>query len=125
MTDTINDTTSVLAEFNDPAGAVHFKGRLLTANKTWFDGTHRTVSPKQTLENLRPLMREAGITRIANITGLDRVGLPVALAIRPNAWSLSASSGKGLDWPSAAASAAGKELPFVAVAFCMTCSVGR
>lgn len=95
-----------------PAGAVQFRGQLHTAEKTWFDGTHRAVSPEQTLENLRPLMPEAGITRIANVTGLDRVGLPVALAIRPNAWSLSASSGKGLDWPSAAASAAMEAFEF-------------
>ena len=52
------------------------------------------------------MMCEAGITRIADITDLDRVGLPVALAVRPNAYSLSVSSGKGLDWESAAASAA-------------------
>jgi ribosomal protein S12 methylthiotransferase accessory factor len=90
----------------DPARVVQFRGRSLTAEKTWLNGTHRAVSPEQTLENLRPMMGEAGITRIADITGLDRVGLPVALAIRPNAWSLSVSSGKGLDWPAAAASAA-------------------
>lgn len=112
VTDTVSSATSAQAELNTPADAVHFRGRLLTAKKTWFDGTHRAVSPTQTLENLRPLMREAGITRIANITGLDRVGLPVALAIRPNAWSLSASSGKGLDWPSAAASAAMEAFEF-------------
>lgn len=112
VTDVVNDTVSMPTELNDLVGAVHFRGRLLTAKKTWFDGTHRAVSPKQTLENLRPLMREAGITRIANITGLDRVELPVALAIRPNAWSLSVSSGKGLDWPSAAASAAMEAFEF-------------
>jgi ribosomal protein S12 methylthiotransferase accessory factor len=38
-----------------------------------------------------------GITRIANITGLDRVGLPVVNVVRPNARSNSVSQGKGLD----------------------------
>jgi ribosomal protein S12 methylthiotransferase accessory factor len=37
-----------------------------------------------------------GLTRNANITGLDRIGIPVTLAIRPNGMSLSVSSGKGL-----------------------------
>jgi YcaO-like protein with predicted kinase domain len=37
-----------------------------------------------------------GITRLADVTGLDRVGLPVYLAIRPTARSLVTSIGKGL-----------------------------
>ena len=46
-----------------------------------------------------------GITRIANLTGLDRVGVPVAAAIRPNARMLSVSQGKGADWDAARVSA--------------------
>lgn len=46
-----------------------------------------------------------GITRLANVTGLDYVGIPVFMAIRPNSRSLSVSQGKGLDNASAAASA--------------------
>jgi len=45
-----------------------------------------------------------GITRIANITGLDVLGLPVVNVIRPNARSLTASQGKGLDLAAAKAS---------------------
>jgi YcaO-like protein with predicted kinase domain len=37
----------------------------------------------------------AGITRIADITGLDIIGVPVVSVFRPNARSLSVSSGKG------------------------------
>ena len=37
----------------------------------------------------------AGITRVADVTGLDRIGIPVALAVRPNSRSLSVSQGKG------------------------------
>jgi len=106
VTDPGHDSPDISGGHNDPVGAVHYRGQLLTAEKNWFDGMHRAISPKQTLENLQPMLREAGITRIADITGLDRVGLPVALAIRPNAWSLSVSSGKGLNWLAAAASAA-------------------
>jgi YcaO-like protein with predicted kinase domain len=46
-----------------------------------------------------------GITRLANITGLDIIGIPVFTACRPNARSLAVSQGKGLDLDSARASA--------------------
>src|SRR5262249_61907363 len=46
-----------------------------------------------------------GITRLGNITGLDRIGIPVAVAVRPNPRSVSVSQGKGLDLPQAMASA--------------------
>ncbi len=42
---------------------------------------------------------------MANITGLDRIGIPVWLAIRPNSRSLSLSQGKGLTDDGARASA--------------------
>lgn len=50
-------------------------------------------------------MHRMGITRIANVTGLDLVGIPVAQAVRPNARSNAVSQGKGLDLDSAKASA--------------------
>ena len=45
-----------------------------------------------------------GITRIANVTGLDTLGLPTVMVYRPNSRSLSVSPGKGLDLASAKAS---------------------
>jgi len=50
----------------------------------------------------------AGVTRVANITGLDHVGIPVYSAIRPRATTLAVASGKGLT-PSAAMVSAGME----------------
>lgn len=50
-------------------------------------------------------MATMGITRIANITGLDCIGIPVAIACRPNSRSLAVSQGKGLDLEAARASA--------------------
>lgn len=47
-----------------------------------------------------------GITRLANVTGLDTIGIPVVMSVRPNSRSLSVSQGKGLDLESAKASAA-------------------
>jgi YcaO-like protein with predicted kinase domain len=45
-----------------------------------------------------------GITRVADITGLDRVGIPVVIVCRPNSRSLAVSQGKALDRHSAIAS---------------------
>lgn len=39
---------------------------------------------------------EFGITRVADITGLDRIGLPVFTSCRPTGRSISISSGKGI-----------------------------
>ncbi|MCW5851386.1 MAG: YcaO-like family protein [Anaerolineae bacterium] len=49
-------------------------------------------------------MAVMGITRIANITGLDHIGLPVVMVCRPNSRSLSVAQGKGVDLASAQAS---------------------
>lgn len=73
--------------------------------KVFRQGTHRTVDPSETLARVRPLMARMGITRIGNITGLDRIGIPVAVAVRPNSRSVSVSQGKGLELPQAMASA--------------------
>lgn len=59
-------------------------------------GTIRSTTPENTLQWLKPLLPKLGITRVANITGLDNIGLPVATCIRPMAHHLSVSQGKGL-----------------------------
>jgi YcaO-like protein with predicted kinase domain len=46
-----------------------------------------------------------GVTRLGNVTGLDRIDIPVAVALRPNSRSVSASQGKGLDLAQAMTSA--------------------
>lgn len=68
-------------------------------------GTHRLVSPAETLARVRPLLPKMGITRIANVTGLDTIGIPVMVACRPNSRSIAVSQGKGLDLDAARASA--------------------
>nr|QEO74356.1 hypothetical protein [uncultured bacterium] len=68
-------------------------------------GTFRSVPPEQTLARIRPLLPRAGITRLADVTRLDWVGLPVYQAIRPNSRNLSVSQGKGLTPALAQASA--------------------
>lgn len=46
-------------------------------------------------EQLRPHLRDYGITRVAHLTGFDFVGLPVYMAVKPQGLSLSSGSGKG------------------------------
>src|ERR671923_2097286 len=67
-------------------------------------GTHRLVAPGATVERIAPLKSRMGITRVANVTGLDRIGIPVVMVCRPNARSIAVSQGKGLDLDAARAS---------------------
>jgi ribosomal protein S12 methylthiotransferase accessory factor len=73
--------------------------------KSFTDSTHRCRAPQETLAAYEPLMPALGITRLANITGLDRIGIPVVVAIRPASRGLATAQGKGFDLASAKASA--------------------
>jgi YcaO-like protein with predicted kinase domain len=68
----------------------------VTAGKLDLGGTLRARDAASTLAWIRPLLPRFGITRVANITGLDRIGIPVWICIRPNGRSLSVSQGKGI-----------------------------
>jgi ribosomal protein S12 methylthiotransferase accessory factor len=59
-------------------------------------GTLRGREPSATLAWVRPFLPAFGITRLANVTGLDRIGIPVWMCIRPNGRALSVSQGKGV-----------------------------
>ncbi len=65
----------------------------------------RAICPNSTLSNTSALLKKIGITRIANITGLDSIGLPIFQSIRPSARSIAVSSGKGLTEDAARVSA--------------------
>jgi YcaO-like protein with predicted kinase domain len=73
--------------------------------KQFKEGTHRMCSAEETLAKYMHLMPILGITRLANITGLDRIGLPVVVSIRPNSRALATSQGKGDSLASAKVSA--------------------
>lgn len=68
-------------------------------------GTHRTIDPEATLARVVPLAPRMGITRIAVLTGLDVLGIPVAAAVRPNSRSIAVHQGKGVTLAAAKASA--------------------
>jgi len=59
------------------------------------EGTLRAASLAATWRRFAPGARRAGITRIAELTGLDTIGIPVFAAIRPMGRSLSTQQGKG------------------------------
>ena len=65
----------------------------------------RVCDPADTVASLRPFFPSLGITRLARVTGLDRIGIPVYQAVRPNAKTLAVTQGKGIDNDSARASA--------------------
>jgi ribosomal protein S12 methylthiotransferase accessory factor len=59
------------------------------------DGTYRAATLAATWRRFAPMAARAGITRIAELTGLDTLGIPVFAAIRPMGRSLSTQQGKG------------------------------
>ena len=65
------------------------------STKHQYGGTYRAVSPDETLRRLQPLKASIGITRVARIGGLDNLGIPTSVCVRPNARHLSTSQGKG------------------------------
>ena len=56
-------------------------------------------------ERLMPCLQEMGITRLGDITGLDRIGIPVVQAVRPLGLANAVTQGKGSDLATAAISA--------------------
>jgi len=71
--------------------------RSRSCREAIFAGHASHTEPVETLERLLRIAPEMGISRVANITGLDEIGIPVAAAIRPNSRNISVSQGKGLD----------------------------
>src|SRR5580692_11305085 len=73
--------------------------------KHFHAGTHRVVDPATTLARVLPLAPRMGITRVAVLTGLDVLGIPVVAATRPNSRSIAVHQGKGITLDAAKASA--------------------
>ncbi|MEM2124844.1 MAG: YcaO-related McrA-glycine thioamidation protein [Candidatus Methanosuratincola sp.] len=75
--------------------------------KGYTAGTHREVPPAKTLELVSRVKEKAGITRVAEITGLDRIGIPIFTSIRPMAsqGAVTVYTGKGYSQEEAEVSA--------------------
>ncbi len=77
---------------------------LDASRKRYLTDTHRMREPVETLAVVRDHLPRMGITRIANLTGLDRIGLPTVMVTRPNSRSVAVALGKGLSLEAAEAS---------------------
>ncbi|MCK2220390.1 YcaO-like family protein [Actinomadura sp. ATCC 31491] len=65
-------------------------------SKVRLPGTDRACDPAATLAMTRRAARQVGVTRVADITRLDTVGIPTFQAIRPASRTLAVSQGKGV-----------------------------
>ncbi|MFB7600738.1 YcaO-like family protein [Streptomyces sp. NPDC056160] len=75
-------------------------------DKVVLDGTHRVRPAEETWQWIRPVLPLCGITRVADVTWLDEIGIPVFQAVRPDAHTLAVSQGKGVTASLARVSAA-------------------
>jgi ribosomal protein S12 methylthiotransferase accessory factor len=91
---------SILAEADSELDDEVFKTTLKGAGPD----VSRIVPPSVTLERVVGLFEHVGITRVANLTGLDRIGIPVVAVMRPNSRSYAVAQGKGVTLEAAKAS---------------------
>lgn len=56
----------------------------------------RICGPEETWSRIEALLPRFGVTRLARLTGLDRLGIPVWSAVSPNARSIVINQGKGV-----------------------------
>lgn len=70
---------------------------LQSCKKSYNNETQRAVSPEETLARVESALPAAGITRVCDITDLDRIGIPVFICMRPAAQSgaVTLHNGKG------------------------------
>jgi ribosomal protein S12 methylthiotransferase accessory factor len=74
----------------------HCFGEPLAAPVRTRAGTLRAATVAATWRRFAPLAPKVGLTRLAELTGLDALGVPVWAAIRPMGRSLSSAQGKGV-----------------------------
>ncbi len=81
-----------------PRGQGHLRlTNLVRSPKYASYGVVRVVSPTETIERVLPLLSAIGVTRVADVTGLDRVGIPNFTTVRPRepGHGISYYNGKG------------------------------
>jgi YcaO-like protein with predicted kinase domain len=60
-------------------------------------GTYRSSPPESTRDRIRPMLDRFSITRVADITDLDEIGLPTMVCYRPDSKTLAVSIGTGIE----------------------------
>ena len=89
----------------DLAGRLAAEASVLSTRSRSGLYSDRLYSAAETVARMRAVFPDLGITRLARVTGLDRIGIPVFLAVRPNSRTLAVTQGKGIDDDAARASA--------------------
>jgi ribosomal protein S12 methylthiotransferase accessory factor len=69
------------------------------------NSSYRSRRPARTCVAAEALMPALGISRVADITRMDRLGLPVCISVRPRSRTLCVHAGKGVDLAEARAGA--------------------
>jgi ribosomal protein S12 methylthiotransferase accessory factor YcaO len=70
-------------------------------------GVVRVIPPEETIRRILPLLEAIGVTRVADVTGLDRTGIPNFTTVRPRepGYGISYYNGKGVTRSAAKAGA--------------------
>ncbi len=87
-------------------------GEVIAFNAHASSYLDRVISPNETVERVKSSFERLGITRIADQTGLDKIGIPCFASFRPNAMRLASNQGKGLTKEAARASAVMEAVEF-------------
>jgi YcaO-like protein with predicted kinase domain len=94
---------------NQKDEAIYFWNKPYKASKYFSTDSNKDnahfYSEEKTFSLIQSTLKKAGVKRLANITGFDRVGIPVFNAIRPNMEGYAVQHGKGLNSAAAKVSA--------------------
>jgi ribosomal protein S12 methylthiotransferase accessory factor len=71
------------------------RGGIAVSGTVVLSSSVREVAAAETCERAWPVARRLGVTRVAETTWLDRVGIPVFSAVRPDAALVVVTAGKG------------------------------
>jgi ribosomal protein S12 methylthiotransferase accessory factor len=96
VTTTYHPATTVAPSVAPALGGVADKVTAADRDKISMPGTDRAWPVDVTLAKALRCAPAVGITRLADVTRLDRIGIPTHQAVRPASTTLSVSQGKGL-----------------------------
>ncbi|MBB4185597.1 YcaO-like family protein [Sinorhizobium terangae] len=103
MSSSVEPEDLPLKERSRSGGALSgFRDAILSGLRSPFATQTGPGEAEHCLRRVLPLCRRARITRVADLTGLDRIGLPVVQVVRPAALSEVTSLGRGLAMSEAA-----------------------
>jgi ribosomal protein S12 methylthiotransferase accessory factor len=93
---TVSTARSIEPSATVPLGGVASRVTAEDQAKIVMAGTDRALPAEASLANAQRCARLVGVSRLADVTRLDRIGIPTFQAIRPAATTLTVSQGKGL-----------------------------